>query len=118
MNKQKKILNRNEKRRAKRTRAKLFGTAERPRFSVNRSNRYLYAQVIDDTKAHTLFAGSTKELEAKGNKSVKAAALGESMAKKAKEAGIEAMVFDRGSYKYHGRVKSVAEALRSSGIKI
>lgn len=117
MNK-KKILNRNEERRAKRTRAKLFGTAERPRFSVHRTNRYMYAQVIDDTKAHTLLSGSTRELEEKGNKSVKAATLGEHMAKKAKEAGIEAMVFDRGSYKYHGRVKSVAEALRSSGIKI
>jgi large subunit ribosomal protein L18 len=118
MNK-KKVMNLNKKRRAKRTRAKLFGTAEKPRFSVHRTNKYIYAQVIDDNKGNTLFAGSTREAKVtKGTKTLKAAALGELLAKKAKEVGIEAMVFDRGSYRYHGRVKSIAEALRSSGIKI
>lgn len=117
MNK-KKTANLNKVRRAKRTRAKLFGTAERPRFSVHRTNQYIYAQAIDDVKGNTLFAGSTRDIETKGAKTAKSAALGELMAKKAKDAGIEAMVFDRGSYKYHGRVKSVAEAIRSAGIKI
>ena len=113
-----KTINQNKERRAKRTRAKLFGTAERPRFSVHRTNQYIYAQAIDDSKGHTLFSGSTKEIETKGMKTEKAAALGELMAKKAKDAGIGSMIFDRGSYKYHGRVKSVAEALRGAGIKI
>jgi len=117
MNK-KKTTNLNKERRAKRTRAKLFGTTERPRFSVHRTNKYIYAQAIDDVKGATLFAGSTRDIEAAGAKSVKSAALGELMAKKAKDSGIEAMVFDRGSYKYHGRIKSVADALRSAGIKI
>ena len=105
-----------EERRARRTRAKIFGTAERPRLSVFRSASYIYAQVIDDSKGHTIIAGSTRGM--KGTKTEGSAALGEMIAKSAKEKGIDAMVFDRGAYQYHGRVKSVAEAVRAAGIKI
>ncbi len=103
-------------RRAKRTRSKLFGTAERPRLSVFRSASYIYAQLIDDSKGHTLVSGSTRGL--KGTKTETSVALGEMIAKSAKEKGIDAMIFDRGSYIYHGRVKSIAEAVRAAGIKI
>jgi len=106
------------KKRALRIRAKLFGTTLRPRLSVFRSNRYTYAQAIDDSSKTTLVAASTKDLKVKANKSIQAFSLGELIAEKAKKVGIEAMIFDKGSYKYHGRVKKVAEALRASGIKI
>lgn len=106
------------KKRALRIRAKLTGTSERPRLSVFRSNKYTYAQAIDDSAGKTLVSASTRELKEGKTKSEKASSLGSLVAKKAKEAGIEAMVFDKGSYKYHGRVKNVAEALRESGIKI
>ncbi|MDD5099147.1 MAG: 50S ribosomal protein L18 [Candidatus Colwellbacteria bacterium] len=113
-----KALNKNKERRAKRTRAKLFGTNERPRLSIYRSNRYIVAQAIDDENGKTVFAGSTREIKEKGTKTEKSVSLGNLMAEKAKKAGIEKMVFDRGSYRYHGRVKAVAESLRNSGIKI
>jgi len=106
------------KKRALRIRAKLFGTTLRPRLSVFRSNRYTYAQAIDDSSKTTLVAASTKDLKVKANKSIQAFSLGELIAEKAKKVGIEAMIFDKGAYKYHGRVKKVAEALRASGIKI
>jgi len=106
------------KKRALRTRAKLYGTTLRPRLSVFRSNRYTYAQAIDDNTGKTLVSASTQELKDKANKSLQAYSLGELIAEKAKKAGIEAMIFDKGAYKYHGRVKNVAEALRLSGIKI
>jgi len=106
------------KKRALRIRAKLSGTATRPRLSIFRSNRYTYAQAIDDISRITLIAASTKELKDKVNKSLQASSLGELVAEKAKKAGIKAMIFDKGPYKYHGRVKNVAEALRASGIKI
>jgi len=106
------------KKRALRIRAKLFGTTARPRLSIFRSNRYTYAQAIDDSSQKTLVAASTKELKIKANKSLQAFSLGEIIAEKAKKAGIEAMIFDKGPYKYHGRVKKVAEALRALGIKI
>ena len=106
------------KKRALRTRAKLFGTSLRPRLSVFRSNRYTYAQAVDDNLGKTLIAASTKELKNKDNKSLQASLLGELVAEKAKKAGIKTMIFDKGAYKYHGRVKNVAEALRTSGIKI
>lgn len=110
--------NQKAKRRATRIRAKLSGTAARPRLSVYRTNRYTYAQAIDDTVGKTLVSASTRGLDEGKTKSEKAAALGSLVAKKAKDAGIEAMIFDKGSYKYHGRVKNVAESLRESGIKI
>ena len=105
-------------RRAKRTRAKLFGTAERPRLSIFRSNQHIYVQLINDELGRTILSASTHEIEKKGTKVEKSAMVGELLAKKAKEAGVSAMVFDRGSYRYHGRVKGVAEALRNSGINI
>lgn len=113
-----KVKNQREKRRAKRTRANIFGTSEKPRFSVYRTNQYLYAQLIDDTSHKTLLSGSTRDIKDKDTKVNKSTTLGEALAKKAKDLGISQMVFDRGSYRYHGRVKSIAEALRTSGIKI
>jgi large subunit ribosomal protein L18 len=106
------------KKRAIRARAKLSGSVERPRLSVFRSNRYTYAQAIDDASGKTLVSASTRQLKEGKTKSEKAHNLGTLIAQKASKAGIKAMVFDKGSYKYHGRVKNVAEALRESGIKI
>lgn len=95
-------------RRHQRVRAKVAGTAERPRLSVFRSNRRVCLQAIDDGAGKTLIAASAAEAEV-------AAA---DMAKKAQAGGIKAMVFDRGGFLYHGRVKKVAEILREAGIKI
>lgn len=111
----KRILKKNLKRelRKRRVRAKVLGTAERPRLSVFRSSRYLYAQLIDDIKGHTLAALSTKTLLNKAKaktKTEQASVLGKMLAEKAEKAGIKKMVFDRGFYKYHGRIKALAEA--------
>jgi len=98
----------------------ITGTAERPRLSVFRSNKEIYAQIIDDTKGITLVAaGSTEKAIAsrEGNKSEKASMVGEHIAKKALEAGIESVVFDRNGYLYHGRIKQLAEAARKGGLK-
>jgi len=103
-----------------RIRKKINGTAERPRLSVFRSNRQIYAQVIDDTKGVTLASASSKEKEVEGTgvkRIEQAAAVGKLIAGKCKEKGIENVVFDRGGYKYHGRVKSLAEAAREGGLK-
>lgn len=107
-------------RRAVRARAKTRGTKETPRLSVFRSNRNVYLQLIDDTKGVTLFSASTKELKStKGiKKTDQAQAVSEILAQKAKKAGIKSAVFDRGMYRYHGRVKAVAEAMRKEGIKV
>lgn len=106
-------------RRANRTRAKISGTAERPRMSVFRSLRHTYVQLIDDTASKTLAAASDKDVDTKGKKPVEVAALvGEAVAKKALDAGIKAVVFDRGSYRYHGRVKAIAEAAREAGLEL
>lgn len=78
----------------------------------------MFVQVIDDAKAVTLASASTKELEGKAPKSEKATKLGELIAEKSKKIGVKQMVFDRGEYKYHGRVKNVAESVRKAGIKI
>lgn len=105
-------------RRAVRTRAVLASVSSRPRLSVFRSSRHIYAQVIDDAQGKTLASASDLKLEAKGKKPVEIAALvGAEVARAAKEAGIEAVVFDRGSYKYHGRVKALAEAAREAGLQ-
>jgi large subunit ribosomal protein L18 len=106
-------------RRAKRVRAKISGTPERPRLAVFRSNKYLYLQLIDDEKGHTLVSASTRELgEKKDTKTDQARAVGELLAKKAIAAGIKKAVFSRGAYKYHGRVKAAAEGARSGGLII
>jgi large subunit ribosomal protein L18 len=98
----------------------ISGTAERPRLSVFRSNKQIYAQLIDDNSATTLVAASSKEKEvasAEGNKSEKAALVGKLIAKKALDAGYENVVFDRSGYLYHGRVKQLADAAREGGLK-
>ncbi len=104
-------------RKATRNRAKIHGTAALPRLSVFRSNRYLRAQLIDDNGGVTIISGST-DSKVKANKTKQAENLGAVIAKAAKEKGIAQVVFDRGSYKYHGRVKALAESLRANGIKI
>lgn len=105
-------------RRANRTRAKVRGTAERPRLSVYRSLRHISAQVIDDASGKTLVAVTDAKVDAKGKKPVEVAALvGSALAEAAKGAGVTAVVFDRGGYKYHGRVKALAEAAREGGLE-
>lgn len=99
-----------------RVRNKISGTAERPRLSVFRSNKQIYAQVIDDQAGTTLVAASSLGLE-KCNKSEQAAKVGELVAQKALAAGISAVVFDRNGYLYHGRVKAVADAARKAGLQ-
>ena len=99
-----------------RVRNKISGTAARPRMSVFRSNKPIYVQVIDDEAQKTLVAASSLGFE-KMNKSEQAAKVGELIAKKAIEAGISAVVFDRNGYLYHGRVKAVADAARNAGLK-
>ena len=115
------IIKRNINRifRKKRSRAQVLGTAERPRLSVFRSNRYTYVQLIDDVAGKTLVSASTQSLEKQVKaKTNQAKQLGEIIAKKAKEAGIKIAVFHRGSYKFHGRVKAVAEGAREGGLKL
>ena len=105
-----------------RVRRKISGTAERPRLCVFRSNKHIYAQVIDDVEGKTLVAASTVEADIKnavehgGDKNA-AKAVGEAVAKKALDAGITNVVFDRGGYIYTGRVKDLAEAAREAGLK-
>ena len=97
-----------------------FGTAERPRLSVFRSNSEIYAQVIDDNAGATLVAASSKDKEfakAKGTKAEVAALVGKAIAEKCKKGGIEKVAFDRGGNLYHGRVKSLAEGAREAGLK-
>lgn len=105
-------------RRAARTRAKVRGTAERPRLTVFRSNTALYAQLIDDTKHATIAAASTKNVDQKVSRVEQGTLLGALMAEKAKAAGVTSAVFDRGSYRFHGRVKAVAESARAAGLTI
>ena len=105
-------------RRHRRVRKKLLGTTQRPRLAVFRSNKYLYAQVIDDNQGHTLAAASSKESAIGTSLSVATAAeVGTLLATRAKEAGITSVVFDRGGYPYHGRVKALADAARAAGLE-
>lgn len=104
--------------RHKRVRAKIAGTASRPRLCVFRSNRHIVAQLIDDAKGETLMMASDLNLKTKGKTKVEAAHLvGELISKQAKEKNIAEVVFDRGGYKYHGRVKALAEGARAGGLK-
>lgn len=101
-----------------RVRAKTKGTTIKPRLSVNRSNRFIYAQIIDDTKAKTILGVSEKILPVnKVSKTQKAKELGLLVAKKAIEKKVKEVVFDRGSYRYHGRVKALADGAREGGLK-
>ena len=104
-------------RRRRRVRARVVGTAERPRLSVYRSNRGVFAQLIDDGKGHTVAAVNWIEPELrKLTASEQAKRAGELLADRAKAAGIETAVFDRGGYQYHGRVKALAEGAREGGL--
>jgi len=103
-----------------RIRTTVSGTAAKPRLSVFRSNKDIYAQLIDDTKGTTLAAASSREKEifsAGGNKVDRSAKVGKVLAERAKAAGLETCVFDRGGYLYHGRVKSLADGAREGGLK-
>lgn len=100
-----------------RVRGKVRGTSDRPRLSVFRSNKQIYAQVIDDITGTTLASASSLKIEEKLPKKEMAAKVGEFIAKNAKEAGIETVRFDRNGYLYHGRVKELADAARKGGLK-
>jgi large subunit ribosomal protein L18 len=103
----------------KRIRRKLAGTAERPRLAVFRSVAHIYAQVIDDAAATTLVSASSvdKDGKAKGGNVSAAKAIGKLVAERAKEKGIKSVVFDRGGYQYHGRIKALADAAREAGLE-
>ncbi|MDO4764617.1 MAG: 50S ribosomal protein L18 [Eubacteriales bacterium] len=116
INKISKVKNRIKKH--KKLRQTLKGTAEKPRLSVYRSNNHIYTQIIDDVKAHTLVAASSRTVGLDKTNDVEAAkAVGKAIAEKAKAKGIEVVVFDRGGYKYHGKIKALAEAAREAGLQ-
>jgi large subunit ribosomal protein L18 len=105
--------------RRRRVRAKIHGSAERPRISVFRSNRGIFAQLIDDDSGRTLAAVNWTEPELRGLSPLEQAKqAGAALAKRASEAGIQEAVFDRGGYKYHGRVKALAEGAREGGLRV
>ena len=105
-------------RRHRRVRGKVSGTAERPRLAVFRSNRGIFAQLVDDTSGRTLAAASWVGLKGfEGTKTDQAAEVGRALAAAARQAGIERCVFDRGGYLYHGRVKALAEGAREGGLQ-
>lgn len=124
MAKRDRIKNKKANRRKARIRSRISGTEQKPRLSVFRSSRYTYAQLIDDANGKTVLSASTFSLE--GSKAKKGEAkkqdlsskLGEFLAKKALEKGIKQAVFDRGAYKFHGRVKAVAEGAKKAGLNI
>jgi large subunit ribosomal protein L18 len=103
-----------------RLRLRLAGTAERPRLSVFRSARFIYAQVIDDSNGRTLAAASSREpgLAGSTGKVAAAEAVGKAVAERARAAGVTAVVLDRGGYRYHGRVRSLAEGARQGGLEL
>jgi len=111
------------KRRHLRVRAKVSGTPERPRLNVFRSNEHIYAQIIDDTVGHTLVAASTLEKDVRERfpeehpKVVEARVVGQVIGERARAKGITRVVFDRGGYKYHGRVKALADGARQAGLE-
>lgn len=111
----KKQLNR-EKRHI-RIRKKIKGTAQRPRLVIFRSLSHIYAQLVDDEKGHILAESSDLKLKTKGKKADKAKEVGIDIAKKASDKKITEVIFDRGGYKYHGRVKNIAESARKGGLK-
>jgi large subunit ribosomal protein L18 len=108
-------------RRHLRVRKKVTGSASRPRLVVNRSARHMFAQIIDDSKGHTLAQASTLDATIRageGDKTAKARKVGELLADRAKQAGITAVVFDRGGYRYHGRIAALADGAREGGLKL
>lgn len=110
----KKTINQLREWRKKRIRAKLRDAAERPRLNVFRSHRHIYAQLIDDAAGRTLVSASDKELKVKGDKTARARAVGLLLAQKAKEKSIKETNFDRGAYKYHGRVRALSEGFKEA----
>ncbi len=114
----KEIVKQNRKlRRRKKIRAKVKGTGKCPRLSVFRSNKGMYLQIIDDDKGKTLASANIKEMKSKDKKVVVSFELGKLIAKKGLDKKIKKVVFDRGGYKYHGRIKSVADGAREGGLK-
>jgi large subunit ribosomal protein L18 len=112
-----KLKHRRQERRAHRVRSKIAGTAKRPRLSVFRSSKHIYAQLIDDVSGVTLAAaGSTGKSAGYGGNVKAAAAVGKKLAEAAKAKGIKQAAFDRGHYRYHGRVKALADAAREGGL--
>ena len=105
------------KRRQRRVRAKVQGSARRPRLHVFRSLRHISVQLIDDVAGKTVLAASDREITSKSQKTATAQKVGELIAQKAKTAGITQVVFDRAGYRYHGRVKAVADGARSGGLE-
>lgn len=108
-------------RRHNRLRKKITGTEARPRLAVTRSSRHVFVQVIDDAKGHTLASASTMEADLRsfdGDKTAKARRVGELLAERAKTAGVEAVVFDRGGSKYAGRVAAIADGAREGGLNL
>jgi large subunit ribosomal protein L18 len=108
-------------RRHNRLRKKITGTEVRPRLAVTRSSRHVFVQVIDDSKGHTLASASTMEADLRsfdGDKTAKARRVGELLAERAKSAGVEAVVFDRGGSKYAGRVAAIADGAREGGLNL
>ena len=107
----------------RRVRSRVSGTAERPRLSVYKSSKYIYAQIIDDLKGETLAQANSSETalrdryEGGGDSRAAAKVIGEAVAERAREKGVERVVFDRGGYIYHGRVKAVAEGAREKGLE-
>jgi large subunit ribosomal protein L18 len=104
-------------RRHRRVRSKIAGTAERPRLAVFRSNRGIFAQLVDDASGRTLAAAGWTSVKSAGSKTEQASAVGKALGQAAKKVGIEHCVFDRGGYLYHGRVKALAEGVREEGLK-
>jgi large subunit ribosomal protein L18 len=107
-------------RRHARLRKKVIGSAERPRLAVKRSSRHILVQLIDDVAGHTLAAASSLEADVRaldGDKKARAAKVGELVAARAREAGVTAVVFDRGGYDYHGRIAALADAAREGGLQ-
>ena len=103
-------------RRHRRIRVSLSGTTQRPRLNVFRSLQHIYAQVIDDTNGNTLAAASTLGTDLSGTKTERARFVGRTIAERAKEQGVNTVVFDRGGYLYHGRIKALADAAREAGL--
>jgi large subunit ribosomal protein L18 len=102
----------------RRVRGKVSGTTARPRLSVFRSNKYIYAQVIDDVRGHTLAQASSREDGLDGaSRLERSKAVGQRLAERAKAAGVAAVVFDRGGYRYHGNVRALAEGAREGGLQ-
>jgi len=110
----------NRRRRHSSVRSRIVGTSERPRVSVFKSNKHIFVQLIDDESRKTILSSkvvSAGKSKLKGKKSDKAAEIGKMVAEKAKTVGINEVVFDRGGYKYHGRVQALADGLREGGLK-